>query len=221
MLDHHSSRARAGSCSARAGSRSPRAGPRSPQAGSRSPQASSRSPQAGSRSPRPLVRGGFTILELLIVLILIALVASFSISAFFDRSEVTLENAVKLLAEDLHLAQSRAAYLQEPVECVVAEDGDGYSFVDTGRSDAAHSSVYPLPLRRYSVDAVFEGVRIDGRELGSSRRIRFDEKGHAQASGAVTLSYRGDSRRVEIEAGQGRVRFPDTQPKRSWLERFR
>ena len=54
-------------------------------------------------------RRGFTILELLAVVLLISMVAAVTIPAFFQDANVTLENASILLARDLRAAQNRSA----------------------------------------------------------------------------------------------------------------
>ncbi|MBK7878880.1 MAG: hypothetical protein IPJ77_24740 [Planctomycetes bacterium] len=97
-------------------------------------------------------RSGFSLLELLLVLVGITVLAAVSIWAFFARAEVTLENAARLLVEDLHLAQSRALFLRAPVEFRFDADGFGYQVSDsTGQS----SGVEALDFlgRRYDVDA--------------------------------------------------------------------
>ena len=62
------------------------------------------------KAPDKSPKKGFTILELMIWLVLVSIVASFAIPAFFDRAEVTLDNACTLLLEDLRGTQNRAAY---------------------------------------------------------------------------------------------------------------
>jgi len=138
----------------------------------------------------------------LLVLVGITVLAAVSIWAFFARAEVTLENAARLLVEDLHLAQSRALFLRAPVEFRFDADGFGYQVSDsTGQS----SGVEALDFlgRRYDVDAVFEGVRVQAIEGTSSRSVRFDAKGETQEHLWITLAYRGETRTVEVERGEG------------------
>ena len=75
-------------------------------------------------------RSGFTILELLIALAVIVVVATIAIPAWFGRVDVTLNNAIKLLAQDLRDAQDRAAYGRREVVVDFSDDGDGYVVQD-------------------------------------------------------------------------------------------
>lgn len=150
--------------------------------------------------------GGFSLLELLLVLGLVTIVATVSIWAFFARGEVTLENAAKLLADDLQLAQSRAVFLKTPVEVRFDDDGLGYRITDTsGRTSGI--AALDLTGRRYDVDAVFEGVRVQEirgpRASSRERTLVFDARGSAEHTAWITLAYRGETRTVELDAKTG------------------
>ncbi len=150
-------------------------------------------------------RAGFTLLELLIVLVVLALVACLAIPAWFARSEITLDNAAKLLARDLREVQSIAAIKQETVRIEFLGDRDGYRVLD--------SSGQPLPSpsgpgsfeRRYARDAIFEGVEIGRADFEGSPSLHFDENGFAQQQGTVMLLFGGDALIVHVAKPSGRV----------------
>lgn len=171
--------------------------------------------------PRPTPgrrpRWAFTLLELLLCLVVIAFVASFSISSFFDSGDVTLHNALRLLADDIRLMQNRAIYLQMPVELRFDTEGDGYHAIDVGTPEAHKMRSFPLVDRRYSSDGVFEGVRITRIDLGGTDRIHFDERGHVREGGSVLVTYRDETRTLRIDAGRGLTSLPDSSDKRGWL----
>ena len=100
-------------------------------------------------------RGGFTILELLIALMLIAIVASLAVPSWFDRSEVTLENACVLLARDLRLAQNRAAVLGEETVVEFSTAGTGYTVYDPWGKTIMHPRTRRPFHRDYAADGVF------------------------------------------------------------------
>lgn len=143
--------------------------------------------------------GGFSLLELLIALVVITGVATFSIWAYFARAEVTLESAAELLVDDLHIAQSRAQLLRTPVEIAFDADGRGYRVLDSG----GPSGIDALDIvgRRYDADAVFQGVAVQRPTDGGS--IRFDARGNLERDARVTLAYRGETRSVQIDANAG------------------
>jgi prepilin-type N-terminal cleavage/methylation domain-containing protein len=157
-----------------------------------------------------LRRGGFTIVELLIALILVALTATASISAFFSRSEVTLDNAARLLAEDLRSAQSRATLLRCEVVFHFAPDGTGYESYDKDRRPRPQAKGPPGTRRNFERDAVFEGVRISDVQVGGADHVLFQPDGSVAEGGQVTIAYRGATRTVVIEPGKSWIRVADS-----------
>jgi hypothetical protein len=105
----------------------------------------------------------------------------------------------------MRIAQSRAALLHAPVTLVFREGGDGYKVVD-GMEDIANQRYLPERIeRRYSRDAVFEGVSILPLGLAARGKIVFDADGSVPPPGRITLSYGRATRLVEIEAESGKV----------------
>lgn len=150
---------------------------------------------------------GFSLLELLIALVVITGVATFSIWAYFARAEVTLESAAELLVEDLHIAQSRAQLLRTPVQIAFDSDGRGYRVLDSG----GPSGIDALDIvgRRYDADAVFQGVEVV--RPADAGAIRFDPRGNLERDARVTLAYRGETRLVQIDANAGVFFVADAQ----------
>jgi Tfp pilus assembly protein FimT len=148
-------------------------------------------------------RGGFSLLELVGTLALITVLATVSIWAFFSRGEVTLENAARLLVEDLHLAQSRAMFLRTPVAVEFDADGLGYVVRDEGQGLPSGLEALDRGGRRYDVDAVFQGVRIHEVRGASGRAVHFDARGVTAIDVWVTLAYRGETRTVQIDHAAG------------------
>lgn len=146
---------------------------------------------------------GFTLLELIVVLGLIALVAALAIPAYYSRPAVTLDNAAKLLARDLRAAQNRAASQSKTVEFRFLPEGDGYEAVDASGRHLADPGGGGDFVRRYSRDAVFEGVRLACLDLDEDRSVRFDDRGFAERGGRFLLTYRGEERLVEVRQGSG------------------
>lgn len=150
-------------------------------------------------------RGGFTLLELLISLMTIAVVASVAIPFYFSRPDVTLENAAILLAKDLRAAQNRAAFLGEETILEILPDGDGYQVLDRHGAPVDHPR-NQLPFeRRYGIDAVFRGVHIDRVDFGGDRRLVFGPRGEPREAVSLVLRYGDDERRVLVDPPYGHV----------------
>jgi prepilin-type N-terminal cleavage/methylation domain-containing protein len=150
-------------------------------------------------------RRGFTILELCIALVLVTLVATASIWAWFSRAEITLVKAADLLVEDLRLAQTHAICLHAPVEVVFRPDATGYHVVLPENDQFLPNAELP---RIYPADAVFEGVRIETRRLPHENRLVFDARGHVARDAWITLSFRGEARTI-VARTDGTIRVAE------------
>jgi prepilin-type N-terminal cleavage/methylation domain-containing protein len=161
---------------------------------------------APARLRPSLGRRGFTIVELLLALLALAAIVSLAIPMYFDQPEISLENAAVQLAEDLRVAQNRAAYLGRVVTVEFDDDGHGYRTIESALSGPRASKA-----RRYDADGVFEGVWIRAAEFGADGpKLRFDPRGRAVTGGRVELVFRGESRHLALEQGSGRISIEDS-----------
>ena len=161
---------------------------------------------------------GVTLSELLLSFAVLTLVALLAITSFFSQTEVTLHNATRLLADDVRTAQNRAMMLRIPVALRFEEDGDGYSVEDLAPSPEELLDLVPTVKRKYSADAVFEGVRVARVELRGATLLRFDAEGRAEHDALIVLSYGGENRTVLVEKGRGIALRPDSTRNRGWLD---
>jgi prepilin-type N-terminal cleavage/methylation domain-containing protein len=165
--------------------------------------------RCGAASRR--ARAGFTLLELLLALLAITVVAALAIPAWFERHEVSLENAAQMLARDLRSTQNQAAWSNTPQAVVFPPDGSGWRIV---RWDplvpAPIEEAEAVLVRDLGADAVFEGVRVDDVELGATRAARYDHQGQSLDQGWITLAFDGGYRTLALERGSGRLRMLDS-----------
>ena len=105
----------------------------------------------------------------------LGLAASFGIPMFFAQPDVTLRNACKLIASEVHATQSRAAWLRKPLRLVF--DETGYQALDeedrpVQRFPGGHT------LGRSFLDAgIFDGVTIREIDFGGDRELAFSDHG--------------------------------------------
>ncbi len=157
------------------------------------------------RAVRNGARSGVSLLSMLLSLLAITVGASIAIPAFFERPDVTLDNACVLLTRDLRAAQNRAAYLRQPL--VFRFEEDGYRVTDS-RGGPALAPCGPRTLdRSYGENTIFEGVSIETVELGEDSSLVFTARGDATEGGRVILEFRGHRRWVEVERCSGLTRI--------------
>lgn len=148
---------------------------------------------------------GLSILQFLLLLTALAIGASLAIPAYFSRPDVTLENAAVLLARDLRSVQNRSAYLGLPARLEFFPAGNGYQATDDKGNVVHNPRTDLLFIRDYDRDAVFEGVRVRSVELAEGRRVVYDGRGFATASGRITLAMGDAERTIVIEKRTGNI----------------
>ncbi len=165
------------------------------------------------RRPRPGGRG-FTLLELLLALGLISVLAAVTISTYFGRAEVTLENAAILLAQELRSVQNRAAFLGEPMTVVFTRDG--YR-VQGSEGRAIRNPRTDLPFeRRYARDGVFRGVTVLEVSFGTGSVLEIDADGLPREGGHVLLGFGAERRKLLVRTRQREVEVVGTSS--GWVD---
>jgi prepilin-type N-terminal cleavage/methylation domain-containing protein len=164
-------------------------------------------------------RGGFTLLELLIVLVLISLCAATTVRWYFSHGDVTLENAAILLARDVRAAQHRSIFLGEKSLFVFLSDGSGYSVLGAA-GEPAHNPQTDEPfLRVYSDDGVFKGVTVLEVDAGGDRTLEIDGRGLPLEDLTVTLAYHDDRRTVLLDRKSSEITIAGTTS--GWIDHER
>jgi prepilin-type N-terminal cleavage/methylation domain-containing protein len=170
---------------------------------------------ARGRFVRGRDRGGFTLLELLLTLLIIAGFAAGTVTIYFGRPDVTLENASVLLAHDLRAAQNRAAYLGR--ETHVHFLPNGYEVKDTAGFVVSNPRTEQPFVRDYAMDGVFQGVTVKDVWVGPRDEMVYGPNGSLLAGGEVVLAYGEDTRVVRVEAETGAITILGTTS--GWVDR--
>jgi prepilin-type N-terminal cleavage/methylation domain-containing protein len=144
-------------------------------------------------------RSGFTLLELALALVVLTIVALVAIALHFDRPEISLERAARLLAADLRLAQTRA--IVDARESSVAFDPQGFGWTPQEPDG-------DLPPRRLDSDAIFEGVRLAPGSLPAQGLLAFDARGTPSADVALQLEFDGHTLVVIVNRARAVVLDP-------------
>jgi len=156
-------------------------------------------------SARSIARRGFTLLELLLILLVMALGAAFTIRHYFAQSDVTLENAAILLARDVRAAQHRSLLLGEPSLMRFLPDGAGYVVTDKQGNVVLNPMTDRPFVRSYPDDGVFDGVLILSASSGDDRTLEIDKRGMPAEGLEVTLAFEDDERTLHLDPKSGQI----------------
>ena len=151
-------------------------------------------------------RQGFTTIELMIVVLIMAILASVAVPAFGrTHVQITLQVAADHLASALRYAQSMA--VNDCGRYAVVPSVKDNSFYVANAEASSLPVVNPAMMQPYRVS--FEGHRLfDGVVLTAmsfSSPIEFDYLGSTVSGGWIELRIGDERIRVEVQAITGRV----------------
>ena len=138
---------------------------------------------------------------------ILSVLATLAVPAYFDRHEITLEKAAVLLARDLRAAQNRAAIWREPL--TFQFERAGYRVLHEDGSVADGPLGRPF-VRDYARDAVFEDVWVEHASFGDDAVLLFRDDGEAAEAGDVVLERNGHRRHLRVRRRTGHVSILDS-----------
>ena len=153
---------------------------------------------------------GFTIIELLVIIAIIAVLSSLGTPAFFQwRNDAKLRNAVSSLRGDLEMAKLRAMRENEFVT-VLFHTGSYLIFIDDGAGAGGVAENWILDgdenvLRNRQLPS---GVSIDlVNTTFTSNRTRFNGRGHIANQGVATIvNTAGNQKILDMNNRFGRIK---------------
>jgi Tfp pilus assembly protein FimT len=150
-------------------------------------------------------RKGVSLLVILLTLAVMAIAAGLAIPAFYSQHGVTLDNAARLLARDLRVAQNLAGFEGQPCTFQFLPEGRGWRVVDEQGLVIERPDQKGRFERDLTVDGVFEGVRLEHIDFSGAGEVHFDRAGRALPGGTLLVSFEGQSRVLRVVALSGRL----------------
>ncbi|MCH8343784.1 MAG: prepilin-type N-terminal cleavage/methylation domain-containing protein [Planctomycetes bacterium] len=191
------------------------------------------SPSSGSSRPvgtrlGTVVARGYTLIELILVMGILALAAALLVPHLVDRDSLAVQSVVRLIIADLSFAQSDALANQEYRRIQFYADGRGYCLYRVTDADFAAPFdpnlvdydylLDPLHAQRdYIVDFTegsrFEGISISAVNIdGGTRQITYDALGGTVVAvgtpgigGQITVSSPSGDYRIDIAPFTGKL----------------
>ena len=151
-------------------------------------------------------RRGFTLVEVLIVLVIIGIAAGIVVPHMLETGTLRAQAAARAIIADILFAQNEAIAMQTTRRVVFDLDANQYSLTDAG------GTALPAPSRSgglYTVDfrndRRFQGVELSAANFDDEPVLEFDALG-APASGGQVEVTAGDTRyRITVATFTGRV----------------
>ena len=166
-------------------------------------------PQA-TRKRRPN-RAAFTLVEIMMVLVIIAITAAVVIPNAISTASFQATSAARMIATDLQYAQDTAITSQTPVTVTFNVANESYTL-----SNASGTLIHPITKVAY-VTAFgtlkgFSDVGIVSANFGGASVVTFDELGSPNQAGTISLQAGEHAYRLDVAAATGKVTVTRTGP---------
>ncbi len=173
-----------------------------------------RRPRCGhqsSQNPALLQRSGrgFTVIEILIVVVILAIAAMTAIPMMSSAGSVQVGSVSNMIAADLEYAKSLAITKGQDFTVVFDTGGDSYRIEDQSGSTIAH------PVKKgfdYVIDLQDEGLDkadIAGADFAGTPEVTFDYLGSPDNGGTVSVQGGGRTVTISVEAVTGYITVTD------------
>lgn len=150
---------------------------------------------------------GFTAVELLVVVVIMAIAALTVVPMMSSASSMQLRSAANMIMADLEYAKSMAISRGQNYSIVFDENAESYSIEDQS------SSVIPHPVKKgfdyiidFQNDSRLNKVDIADADFGSNSSIQFDCLGSPDNGGTVSLQAGSMTMTVRVEPITGYIR---------------
>jgi prepilin-type N-terminal cleavage/methylation domain-containing protein len=154
--------------------------------------------------------GGFTILELMLVVLIIGIAAAVVVPMVSSAGSLQVRAAANMIAADLEYAKSMAISRAQYYSVVFYPSTESYQVVDQG------GNVIPHPVKKgftyvvnFANDGRLDQVDIASASFNGTSRVTFDYLGSPLNGGVITLSAGGVTKTVNVEPVTGFISVSD------------
>ena len=156
---------------------------------------------------------GFSLMEIMVVVILLAIAAAVVIPRIGSATDSQAISGARILKADLEVARSLAVTTQQPHSLVFSPDGQSYKIVANytgGQYMAAVAVAHPvIAQRQYVVNLASQNgmgqVTVVSASFGGATYVTFNSQGDPSSGGVVTIRAGGTQMQVVMEALTGTV----------------
>lgn len=147
---------------------------------------------------------GFTLIELMAVIVIIAIAAMLAIPMFSSAASVQIRSAADMIAADIEYARSMAISKQKTYTVIFDESAESYRIEDdTGI--ISHPVTHKDYVVNFKTDGRVDKVNIVDADFASSEQVSFTYLGSPDNGGNVALSAGTNTMTVTVESVTGYV----------------
>ena len=149
---------------------------------------------------------GFTLIELIIVVLVLAILASVAVPAMSrGHVQLTLRTAAENLVGALRYAQSMAVRTGSPFAVHLSPKDNSFYVADMASPSQPVQDPFTMKPYRvdYSTHRLFEGVELSATNLQSP--VQFDSLGSPSGGGWIDLQIGDERIRIELAVVTGRI----------------
>jgi prepilin-type N-terminal cleavage/methylation domain-containing protein len=148
--------------------------------------------------------GGFTMIEIVIVIVVIGIAAMLAIPMMSSAASLQIRSAANMLAADLEYAKSMAISRGQNYSVIFNKDTDSYTIVGPDGNPIEHpvkkGSSYVVSFQN---ESRLSRVDITSATFGTDQTVVFDCLGSPDSGGSVVLQADGTTKTVMVEPVTG------------------
>jgi prepilin-type N-terminal cleavage/methylation domain-containing protein len=160
----------------------------------------------GTASYLPGSRRGFTVIEILIVLVIITIAALTAVPMMSSASSVQIRSAASMIAADLEYAKSMAISRGQNYSVRFDQNADSYQLEDQDNNVIQHPVKKGFDyLVDFGNDTRLNRVDITGANFSGNPDVEFDSMGSPDSGGTVSLQAGGTTVTIMVEPITGYI----------------
>jgi type II secretion system protein H len=158
-------------------------------------------------------RAGYTLVEILIVVVIMAIVAAVVVPSIGTAGDSQASSAIRVVQSDLDLARSTALTTGQPCAMVFSNDLKSYKIVanyaggggDYSTVTAIDDPVSANKKRDVTLNKMnnMSAVTISNLSLGGKTYVKFMSQGDPEVGGTVTVASHGQAWTITIQSLTG------------------
>jgi prepilin-type N-terminal cleavage/methylation domain-containing protein len=152
-----------------------------------------------------LNNSGFTLIELMVVIVILSIAAFIAIPMMSSAGEIQVSSAADMIAADLEYAKSMAVSRQKSYKVIFDTANESYRIEDANGIISHPVNVGKIYEVNFKTDERVSQVDLASVNFASESRVEFNYLGAPVNGGYVTVVAGGKTVTVSVEAGTGYI----------------